>query len=207
MSTRAVRSRLLILQQDRRAAALGRELLDSKREAILRELLQRVRRRNELRESIRRHAADARRVLREACVENGTARVDAAVLAQPVTASIAVRSTSLIGVQMPRLHPRISPFAPQYGIAATSARLDEAGRRYTALLAPMAALAEAEEAVRNLQTALRKAVRRLKAVERIVIPTLEREMREVTATLEEEERDESIRRKIWLARDRAAQTK
>jgi V/A-type H+-transporting ATPase subunit D len=81
-------------------------------------------------------------------------------------------------------------------------RLDEAGRRFTALLAPMAALAEEEEAVRNLQAGLIKTVRRLKALERVVIPRLDQDVRDVTATLEEEERDESIRRKVWLVKTR-----
>jgi vacuolar-type H+-ATPase subunit D/Vma8 len=57
--------------------------------------------------------------------------------------------------------------------------------------------------VRNLQAGLLKTVRRLKALERVVIPRLEREVREVAAALEEEERDESVRRKAWLATTRA----
>jgi vacuolar-type H+-ATPase subunit D/Vma8 len=43
----------------------------------------------------------------------------------------------------------------------------------------------------------------LKALERVVISRLEREVREVAAALEEEERDESVRRKAWLATTRA----
>jgi vacuolar-type H+-ATPase subunit D/Vma8 len=44
----------------------------------------------------------------------------------------------------------------------------------------------------------------LKALERVVISRLEREVREVAAALEEEERDESVRRKRWLAARLAA---
>jgi V/A-type H+-transporting ATPase subunit D len=202
MSALAIRSRLLQLQQDRRAARLGRELLDSKREAILRELLRRVRRRNELRQSLGQEVNRARLVLREACIECGSAQVDAALLSQPTTASVDLRPASLVGILMPRLQVRLPPFTPHYGTAATSVRLDEAGRRFTALLAPMAALAEEEEAVRNLQAGLIKTVRRLKALERVVIPRLDQDVRDVTATLEEEERDESIRRKVWLVKTR-----
>jgi vacuolar-type H+-ATPase subunit D/Vma8 len=60
--------------------------------------------------------------------------------------------------------------------------------------------------VRNLQAGLLKTVRRLKSLERMVIPRLEREVREVAATLEEEERDESVRRKRWLAARLAARS-
>ena len=90
-----------------------------------------------------------------------------------------------------------------YGAGATSAGLDAAGAAFSALLPTLVRLAEEEEAVRNLQAGLLKTVRRLKALERVVIPRLEREVREVAAALEEEERDESVRRKAWLATTRA----
>ena len=75
MSGPAVRSRLLTLHQDRRAARLGRDLLDNKREAILRELLKRVRRRDELRVAVRRMLREAAGSLREARIELGAGRM------------------------------------------------------------------------------------------------------------------------------------
>ena len=198
MSGPAIRSRLLTLQQDRQAARLGRALLDSKREAILQELLKRVRRRNELNADVTRALAEARRALREARIEMGGAGIDAAVLAQPVTAGVEVRHGSLVGVPMPRLRPRLDGFKPHFGPAATTSSLDTAGSRFSALLPALVALAEEEEAVRNLRAGLFKTVRRLKALERVVIPRLERDVREVAVALEEDERDESVRRKRWL---------
>ena len=204
MSGPAVRSQLLTLHQDRRAARLGRDLLDNKREAILREWLKRVRRRNELRAAVRRMLSDAAVILRQARIEIGAARIDGALLAQPVTASIEVREGSLVGVRMPRLQPRLEAFGPHYGPAATAASLDVAGAQYAALLPELIRLAEEEEGARNLQAGLVKTVRRLKALEQVVIPRLEREVRGVAAALEEEERDEAVRRKRWLDRRTAS---
>jgi V/A-type H+-transporting ATPase subunit D len=195
----AIRSRLLTLQQERLAARLGRELLDSKREAILRELLQRIRRRDAVRAAAQRLLQEARAALQEALVEMGGASVDAAVLAQPVFARLDVRPGSLVGVSMLRLHVRPARFAPHYGTGATTASLDAAGARFASLLPALGALAEEEEAVRNLQAGLFKTVRRLKALEQVVIPRLERDLHSVAAALEEEERDESTRRRSWLA--------
>ena len=199
MSGPAIRSRLLTLHQERLAARLGRELLDSRREAILRELLQRTRRRDELRAVVVQAVGEARRALRDARIEVGSACIDRAVLAQPVTAFLDVRQGSLVGVPMPRLHPRLKRFMPYYGPGATSASVDAAGTLFSALLPQLVGLAEEEEAVRNLRTGLLKTVRRLKALEQVVIPRLEHEVRDVAAALEEEERDESVRRKAWLA--------
>jgi V/A-type H+-transporting ATPase subunit D len=198
MSGLAVRSRLLTLMQERRAAQLGRELLDRKREAILRELIQRLRRRDAQRDVVRDALRAARRTLRAARIETGRRRIEAAILAQPVSASVDMRGGSLVGVPMPRLQPRLLPFVPHYGTAATTATLDEAGAQFSGLLAALVRLAEEEEAARNLQLGLSKTVRRLKALEQVVLPRLDREVRDVTAALEEDERDESIRRKSWV---------
>ena len=202
MSEPAIRSRFLALRQEHRAAQLGHDLLDSKREAILRELVQRTRRRDELRATFARDLEEARRTLTDARIDIGSAQIDAAVLAQPLNAAVEMRHGSLVGVLMPRLQPKLKPFTPHYGTAATSASLDAAGMRFSALIPALVRLAEEEEAVRNLQAGLLKTVRRLNALERVVIPRLERDLRQVSATLEEEERDESVRRKTWLTASR-----
>lgn len=206
MSGPAVRSRLLTLQQGRQAARLGRALLDSKREAILQELLKRVRRRNKLHADVTQALDDARRALREARIEMGSAGIDAAALAQPVGAAVDVRHGSLVGVPMPRLQARVEPFKPRFGPAATTSSLDTAGARFSALVPGLVDLAEEEEAVRNLKAGLFKTVRRLKALERVVIPRLEREVRDVAVALEEDERDESVRRKRWVEAIRAGES-
>jgi V/A-type H+-transporting ATPase subunit D len=204
MTGAAVRSRLLELRQERQAARSGRDLLDGKREAILRELLARVRRRDTVRHEATLAHEEADRALQEARVELGANSLDAAVLAQPITASVERQPWSVVGVPTPRLQGRLTPFKPHYGTAGTAATLDAAGERFSALLPRLITWAEEEEAVRNLQDGLKRTVRRLQALEKVVIPKLERDIREVTAALEEEERDEAFRRKCWLGAHRDA---
>jgi V/A-type H+-transporting ATPase subunit D len=195
MSGPAIRSRLNRLRQERRAAHLGRDLLDNKREAILRALLDRSRRRAALAGRAEAALARARAALRESCVDVGADGVDAAGLAQPTAASVEWLSGSVVGVPTPRLRALVKPFAPSYGAAGTSARVDEAGALFAAVVPVLVELAEHAEAVRNLGIGLAKAVRRLRALEQVVIPRLERDARELAAALEEEERDEALRRR------------
>ena len=195
----AIRSRLHALHADLRAARLGRDLLDDKREAILRTLSDRARRRQTALTDVEHAWARARRALRDACIELGPAAVDAAALAQRVTVSVAWRAGSVVGVATPRLRAAIGAFEPQYGVATTAASLDRAGLEFTALIPELVRLSEEDEAVRNLQAALRKTVRRLQALEQHVIPQLERDARAVATALEEEERDDAVRAKRWLA--------
>jgi V/A-type H+-transporting ATPase subunit D len=103
------------------------------------------------------------------------------------------RPGSVAGVPTPRLQESIGTFAPAYGAATTTASLDRAGIEFTRLIAALVRLAEEEEAVGNLQAALRKTVRRLKALEHVVIPQLNGEARAIAGALEEEERDDAVR--------------
>ena len=193
MTGPAIRSRLHALAAELRAATLGRDLLDDKREAILRTLTDRSRQHATATARVEELWTRAQQALRDACIEMGGEAVDAAALAQTSSATVSWRPGSVVGVATPRLHESVSAFAASYGAAATTASLDRAGDEFTQLIPALVRLAEAEEAVRNLRAALQKTVRRLKALEQLVIPELEREARAVSSALEEEERDDSIR--------------
>lgn len=189
----AVRSRLHALTAERNAARLGRDLLDDKREAILRTLLERAPRHAVARQRAEAAHERARQSLAGAAIENGRRAVDAAALAQPVTAALSWLPGSVVGVPTPRLALQMPPFAPRYGAAALTAKLDQAGEDYSAFVTALVTFAEEEEAVRNLQSGLTRTLRRLRALEEIVIPRLEREMHAVAAALEEDERDDTVR--------------
>ena len=147
----------------------------------------------------------ARSALHNACIELGCAAVDTAALAQPVTVTVDWRAGSIVGVATPRLHASIGSFIAHYGPATTTASLDRAGLEFTQLIPALVRLAQEDEAVRNLQAALRKTVRRLQALEQLVIPQLDREARAVAAALEEEERDDAVRARRWLTQRSDAQ--
>jgi V/A-type H+-transporting ATPase subunit D len=199
MIARAIRSRLHALRIERQAAQLGRDLLDNKREAILRALADRGRRRDAARRAVVEAHARARVAMTEARIELGGRAVDAAALAQPRAAMVDWRAGSVVGVPTPTLTAHVPSFVPHYGPAATSAGLDLAGAEFSALAEALVAFAEEDEAVRNLQLGLTKTVRRLKALEEVVLPRLEREARAVSVALEEDERDDTVRSRRAVA--------
>jgi V/A-type H+-transporting ATPase subunit D len=193
----AGRLRLLELRRDLGAAHLGRDLLDRKREAILRTLVERLPRVDELRRAVARDLASARHALADAQCELGRSAVDAAALAQPPVASITVRETTIVGVALPRIAGAFAPFRPRYGSASGSERLDAAGAAFTTLVPGLLAFASEEVAVRRLRAALARIVRRLNALDTLVLPDLSEQVHAMAAALEEEERDEAVRRKQW----------
>lgn len=190
---RAARSQLHALGRERQAARLGRDLLDDKREAILRTLIERSTRRAGARSAVTAALSRAQRALDAALIETGGLAVAAAALAQPVAASVTWVPGSVVGVPTPRLEAAVPAFEPRYGAAALTAELDAAGADFSAVIAALVAFAEEEEAARNLQSGLTRTIRRLRALEQVVIPRIEREIRAVAVALEEDERDDTVR--------------
>ena len=193
MSARASRSHVQRLRRDLEAARLGRELLDDKREAILRALLDRAPRRDRARAAAAELCRLAQRSINAATLENGSAAVAAAALAQPALAAVEWSAGSVVGVPTPKLIGRIPRFSPRYGAASLTAKLDRAGEDFSTSIAALVAFAEEDEAVRNLQSGLSRTIRRLRALEQIVIPGIERDIRLVAVALEEDERDDTVR--------------
>jgi V/A-type H+-transporting ATPase subunit D len=191
----AVRSRLLGLRARLEAARRGRELLEKKREVLLRDLLRRAAERERLRLLAGEQLGEARRRMRDAWAEIGRAAAEGASLAQPRLAGLVRSDSSLVGIRLPRLRARLLPFRPRYGPGGTAETLDRAGVAFASLLSPVLHLAEEDASVQRLEEGLRKTVRLLNGLEKLVLPELEREIRAVSSTLEEEERDEAFRRR------------
>jgi V/A-type H+-transporting ATPase subunit D len=192
----AIRSRLFELRRDRAAAQRSSELLERKREVLLRELLRRARRQAALRSEAAAATRDARRKQSVARVEMGLPAIESAALAQPPTLALSLTSASVMGVRLPRLEMTSTPFRAFYSVA-DSKPLDDAGAAFTALLALLARLAEEDASLARLRVALRKVTKLSGALRKIVLPRIEREIREVVEEIEEEERDESVRRGRW----------
>ena len=194
----ATRSRLFELRRDWAAARRSAELLDRKREVLLREIARRERLRRELSDVVSTAYKEARRRLDIARVELGMRGVEAAALAQPARHTIAARDTSVMGVRIPQLSVTIEPYRAFYGAAATAESLDEAGAAFTRLLPHLIALAQEEIAVHRLSTAMRKTTKLLNALQKVVLPRIERDIRAIVDGIEEDERDDAIRRRVAI---------
>jgi V/A-type H+-transporting ATPase subunit D len=193
----AVRWRLLELTRQIDGIRRGIDLLEQKREALLREIVQRGDLRLKERQRFDAAYARARQNLVRALVDVGGPSAAAAGLAQPANVALSYRQRSLMGVLLPRFASTFQPFRVHYGPAGTAATVDTAATSFAALLPLVIELAEEESAARNLRRALIKATRTVNALKTAVLPRLEEERRAITAALEEEERDEMIRRRAW----------
>ena len=191
----AARSRLFELRRDRGAAQRSADLLDRKREVLLREISRRERVLRELREDVRKRYSEAHRLLRVARVDLGMRGVEAAALAQPSRSSITRRDVSVMGVRIPELRAKVEPYRASYGAAATAESLDQCGAAFLELVPHVVALAQEEIAVARLSAAMRKTTKLLNALQKVVLPRIERDIRAIVEGIEEDERDEAVRRR------------
>lgn len=194
---------LLELRRELDRISNGHELLDRKRLALMRNLMERLDEAEDVQRRVREAFRDAREATRWARMRVGTGRLED-VGRQP-TADVEVRlsSRNLMGVRVPVVDLDISPRDLPYGPADTSAAVDEARMRWLEVVRMLAELAEAVTTVWRLATELRKTQRRVNALESIVIPRYEETVDSIESVLEEEEREDILRaRKVKEMRQR-----
>jgi H(+)-transporting ATP synthase subunit D len=199
----ANRSRLFELRHDRIAASRSVELLEQKREVLLHEIATRAAARDALRKELASRYESAHERLHTAILDAGRHAIAAAALAQQLRCSVDSRALSVMGVSLRQLTVAVEPFRTIYGTAGTTASMDDAGRAFRDLVADLVRLAEQEQAVTRLATAMRKTTRLLNALDKVILPGIDREIRLIVEELEEEERDESARSRV-MARHRRA---
>lgn len=187
------RWRLIELRGQRDAVRGGIELLDRKREALVRHLAGRRRSLGALRASVGASLQAARRALHAAIAEVGRPACEAAALAQRLPGALSRRDDRVLGVRLPRVVAALHPLEIAYGPGGTSAALDRAAREFAALLPALVDLGSEETAVHNLETALHRTNRTLNALRDRLLPAIEAEIGAVANGLEEEERDERVR--------------
>ena len=195
MTEAATRSRWLELRAASEAARRGRDLLEEKREALVREIARRAVLREEKWRDAGAALTEARAKLRGARTELGPAALEGAALSQADEPALAVRSRSVFGVPLPTLAGRLRRWRPGWGPGGAAASLDRAGAAFASALTAVADLAAQELAIRALRRGLAKTAHRCNALEKIILPSLARQIHDVAASIEEEERDESFRRR------------
>jgi len=198
------KTNLLRLKEDLALAQEGRQLLDEKREIILRELFSHM-------EDMRRARAEAAALLSEAyqqlaaaCVVLGRDQVARAALASPPPGRISIQERSLFGVVLPLLNWEVSEETPPWGLLGTSLELDLAREKFLAAMRRLIELAELEIAFQRLAFELRKTQKRVNALQNLLIPQYRETVGYMEAGLEEREREALFQLKRMQARGEGA---
>ncbi len=185
---------LILLKKSLELATVGFELIDKKRNILIREIMSMIDEVKALQGEINTTFEEAYHALQEANVDIGS--VEEIAKAVPPDDCITVLSKSVMGVEIPTVRYHPGEALPYYGFAAGTETLDLALAKFRAAGALCARLAEVENGVMRLALSIRKTQKRANALKNIVIPDYEQKIRFIADSLEEKEREEFIRMKV-----------
>lgn len=184
-------------------AKVGFELLDRKRNIIVREMMTLIDRASAIQSRIDSTYAQAYLALQRANVAHGIC--DDIADAVPVENGLSLSTRSVMGVEIPIVHLDPEPVVLSYGFMNSSALIDEAYIRFDQVKKLTAELAEVENSVYRLASAVNKTQKRANALKNIILPRLTSTVKYITDSLEEKEREDFSRLKVIKAQKKAAQ--
>lgn len=188
---------LMAIQKSLSLSTLGFDLMDRKRNILVREMMLLLDKVKSLRGEISSTYREAYEALQEANVTLGV--VDETAQAVPVDDGLTISYRSVMGVEIPNVTLAETEARMCYGFDRTNSRLDYAYVCFQKAKKITALLAEVENSVYRLANAIRKTQRRANALENIVIPRYRDTMKFITAALEEKDREEFSRMKVIKA--------
>jgi V/A-type H+-transporting ATPase subunit D len=186
---------LLNIQKSLKLATVGYELLDKKRNILIRELMQMVNKAKELRGTIDDIYVQAYHALQMANIAQGL--IENVAEAMPIDDTLKVSYRSVMGCELPQVaikeyeKPRLL-----YGFLSTDENVDVAYLSFERVKFMTAALAEVDNGIYRLTNAIRKTQTRANALQNIVIPRYKRIVKFITESLEEKEREDFSRMKV-----------
>ena len=188
-------------KRSRALADNGYELMDRKRNILIREIMDLIDEAESLQQRIDSTFSEAYASMRLAEISmGGSAESGANVV--PIDDSFSIRFRSVMGVELPVVNAEPEePSGPPYGLAFTSSDLDDAYFKFAEVKELICELAQTENSIYRLAYAIKKAQKRANALQNIVIPGLNAEISRISDALEEKEREEFVRLKVVKARE------
>ena len=185
---------LIEIKKSLALARLGFDLLDRKRNILIREMMLMIGQANEVQSKIDSTFSEAYLALQRANVSLGICGEIASAVPEETGMDITYRS--VMGVEIPLVSLTPEPIRLHYGFSLTNSLLDEAYFRFYAVKLLTAQLAEIENGVYRLAYAIKKIQKRANALKNVIIPRQESEVKFIADVLDERDREEFSRLKV-----------
>jgi len=185
---------LLNVKKSLQLSQLGYELLDRKRNILIRELMTMIDTAKELRGSIEDTYVEAYTALQYANITLGV--IDHVANSVPIEDGIKVSYRSVMGVELPKITLEKSDLKLSYGFYQTNYQLDYAYMCFDKVKHMTIVLAEVENSIYRLAIAIKKTQCRANALKNIMIPKFQGIVRFISNSLEEKEREDFSRLKV-----------
>ena len=174
----------------------GFELLDKKRNVLIREMMSYVTKAHELQNEVNTTFSKAYKALESANINSGITNVEDIAMTVEEAKDYDILFKSVMGVEVPKIVFVEKDIEPKYGFYRSSAAIDEAMKEFNRIKYLTYKLAEVENAVYRLAMEVKKTQKRANALQNIQIPKFEEIVKFVTEVLEEKEREDFFRLKV-----------
>ena len=196
-NTFPTKGNLILAKNSLALASQGYELMDKKRNILIRELMALIDQAKDIQSEIDVTFQTAYRALQKANIELGISYVQEAGESIPVEDSIEIKARSIMGTEIPlvRFHKKQEE-VPTYAFYSTKESLDQARAAFDRVKELTIRLSMVENSAYRLASSIKKTQKRANALKNITIPSYSSLFRDITNSLEEKDREEFTRLKV-----------
>jgi V/A-type H+-transporting ATPase subunit D len=195
-NTFPTKGNLILAKNSLALSRQGYDLMDKKRNILIRELMELIAEASDIQEEIDSTFTSAYLALQKANLLMGIHEVENIAAAVPVEDSIRIKRRSVMGTEIPKVEYEKKELRPAYSMYHTRMSLDEACQQFNRVKELTIRLAEVENAAYRLAYNIKKTQKRANALQNITIPKYTRLAKEIQEYLEEKEREEFTRLKV-----------
>ena len=187
---------LILAKNSLALANQGYELMDKKRNILIRELMELIDQAKDIQEQIDSTFTHAYKCLQHANIEHGISLVSQLAYTVPIEDSIKIKSRSIMGTEIPLVDYTPDENQPTYSLSTTDESIDRAREAFRKVKELTIKLSMIENAAYRLATNIKKTQKRANALKNITIPTYTTLVSSISNALEEKEREEFTRLKV-----------
>lgn len=174
----------------------GYEMLDKKRNILIREMMNLIDEAKTIEEDIEKTFKVAYEALENANVMMGCDKVYNIAHSEALEESVQINLRSVMGVELPMVKLGSENLQPTYSFYETTSAFDEAFVKFLKAKELSIRLAEIENSVYRLAINIKKTQKRANALKNITIPFYKEVVKSITNALEEKDREEYTRMKM-----------
>ena len=187
---------LMLAKNSLALAQQGYDLMDKKRNILIRELMDLIDEARDIQDEIDSTFTYAYQCLQRANIEHGINLVSQLAYTVPIENSIVIQTRSIMGTEIPHVKYTPANVMPTYSFSTTRESIDLATKAFHKVKDLTVKLSMVENAAYRLATNIKKTQKRANALQNITIPMYTNLVYTISNALEEKEREEFTRLKV-----------
>ncbi len=195
-NTYPTKGNLILAKNSLRLARQGYELMDKKRNILIKELMELISQASDIQSRIDETFTQAYQALQRANIDSGISYVREIASTVPIDDGVRIKIRSIMGTEIPLVEHTSVPITPTYSFFSTTESLDMAKQRFEEVKELTIRLSMVENSAYRLAMNIKKTQKRANALKNITIPSYSALVNTIQNALEEKDREEFTRLKV-----------